>query len=52
MAYAFVGLAVFGLYRVLDLNRLHRAGPGRRDPASGRNLNVFLLFLRLFGESS
>jgi FtsH-binding integral membrane protein len=54
-AYAIVGLAVFGLYTVIDFNRLRRAGQEEAIPLAAGIfldiLNVFLLFLRLFGES-
>ncbi len=55
-AYALVGLAIFGLYTVVDFNRLRRAGAEEAIPlAAGIFLdvfNVFLLFLRLFARSS
>jgi uncharacterized protein len=55
-AYALAGLAIFGLYTVLDFNRLRRAGSEQAIPlAAGIFLdvfNVFLLFLRLFARSS
>jgi FtsH-binding integral membrane protein len=54
-AYALVGLAIFGLYTVIDFNRLRRAGREEAIPlAAGIFLdifNVFLLFLRLFSSS-
>lgn len=54
-AYALVGLAVFGLYTVLDFNRLRRAGEPEAIPIAAGIfldiLNVFLFFLRLFGGS-
>ena len=54
-AYALVGLAIFGLYTVVDFNRLRRAGRDEAIPLAAGIfldvLNVFLLFLRLFGES-
>src|SRR5271165_6854289 len=50
--YALVGLAIFGLYTVVDFNRLRRAGTSEAIPlAAGIFLdifNIFLLFLRLF----
>jgi modulator of FtsH protease len=53
MIYAFLGLAVFGLFVVLDFNRLRRAGQQEVIPlAAGIFLtvfNVFLFFLRIFG---
>ena len=54
-AYAIVGLVIFGLYTVVDFNRLRRAGREEAIPlAAGIFLdifNIFLLFLRLFGSS-
>jgi modulator of FtsH protease len=51
-----VGLAIFGLYTVLDFNRLRHAGTEEAIPLAAGIfldvLNVFLLFLRLFGRSS
>jgi len=53
-AYAIVGLAIFALYTVIDFNRLRRAGQDEAIPLAAGIfldiLNVFLLFLRLFGE--
>ncbi len=53
--YAIVGLVIFGLYTVVDFNRLRRAGGDEAIPlAAGIFLdvfNIFLLFLRLFGNS-
>ena len=53
MIYAFLGLAVFGLFVVLDFNRLRRAGQREVIPlAAGIFLtvfNVFLFFLQIFG---
>jgi modulator of FtsH protease len=53
MIYAFLGLAVFGLFVVLDFNRLRRAGQQEVIPlAAGIFLtvfNVFLFFLQIFG---
>ena len=53
--YAIVGLAIFALYTVLDFNRLRRAGQEEAIPLAASIfldiLNVFLLFLRLFGQS-
>ncbi len=50
--YAIVGLAIFGLYTVVDFNRLRRAGNEEVIPlAAGIFIdvfNIFLLFLRLF----
>lgn len=56
MIYAFLGLAVFGLFVVLDFNRLRRAGQQEVIPlAAGIFLtvfNVFLFFLQIFGGGS
>jgi FtsH-binding integral membrane protein len=53
--YALAGLAIFGLYTVVDFNRLRRAGTDEAIPlAAGIFLdifNIFLLFLRLFARS-
>ncbi len=53
MIYAFLGLAIFGLFVVLDFNRLRRAGQQEVIPlAAGIFLtvfNVFLFFLSIFG---
>jgi FtsH-binding integral membrane protein len=53
--YAIVGLGVFGLYTVIDFNRLRRANQAEAIPIAAGIfidiLNVFLLFLRLFGNS-
>jgi FtsH-binding integral membrane protein len=55
-AYAVVGLAIFGLYTVIDFNRLRHAGNDQAIPlAAGIFLdvfNIFLLFLQLFGRSN
>jgi uncharacterized protein len=54
--YALLGLLVFGLYTVVDFNRLRRAGTDEAIPLAAGIfidvLNVFLLFLRLFARSS
>jgi modulator of FtsH protease len=53
--YSLVGLAIFGLYTVVDFNRLRRAGNNEAIPLAAGIfldvLNIFLLFLRLFGSS-
>jgi modulator of FtsH protease len=53
--YSLVGLAIFGLYTVVDFNRLRRAGREEAIPLAAGIfldvLNVFLLFLRLFASS-
>jgi FtsH-binding integral membrane protein len=55
-AYALLGLAIFGLYTVVDFNRLRRAGEDEAIPLAAAIfldvLNIFLLFLRLFARSS
>ena len=55
-AWSLAGLAIFGLYTVVDFNRLRRAGKQETIPiAAGIFLdvfNIFLLFLRLFARSS
>lgn len=54
--YAIAGLGIFGLYTVVDFNRLRRAGGEEAIPLAAGIfidiLNVFLLFLRLFARSS
>ncbi len=54
--YALAGLAIFGLYTVIDFNRLRRAGTEETIPLAAGIfldvLNIFLLFLRLFARSS
>jgi modulator of FtsH protease len=54
-AYSVIGLAIFGLYTVVDFNRLRRAGRDEAIPLAAGIfldvLNVFLFFLRIFGES-
>jgi len=54
--YALAGLAIFGLYTVIDFNRLRHGGVNEAIPLAAGIfldvLNVFLLFLRLFGRSS
>ena len=53
--WAIAGLAVFGLYTVLDFNRLRRAGKDQAIPLAAGIfldiLNIFLFFLQLFGRS-
>jgi FtsH-binding integral membrane protein len=53
-AYALLGLAIFGLYTVVDFNRLRRAGADEAIPLAAGIfldvLNIFLLFLRLFAR--
>jgi modulator of FtsH protease len=54
--YSIVGLVIFGLYTVLDFNRLRHGGINEAIPLAASIfidvLNVFLLFLRLFGRSN
>jgi uncharacterized protein len=54
--WALLGLGVFGLYTVVDFNRLRRAGTGEAIPLAAGIfldiLNIFLLFLRIFGRSN
>jgi modulator of FtsH protease len=49
------GLAVFGLYTVIDFNRLRHGGTAEAIPLAAGIfldvLNIFLLFLRLFARS-
>jgi modulator of FtsH protease len=53
--YALLGLAIFGLYTVIDFNRLRRAGTDEAIPLAAAIfldvLNIFLFFLQLFGNS-
>ena len=53
--YSLLGLAIFGLYTVLDFNRLRRAGKDEAIPLAAGIfldvLNIFLFFLQLFGRS-
>jgi uncharacterized protein len=54
--YAVAGLVIFGGYTILDFNRLRRAGTDQAIPLAAGIfidvLNIFLLFLRLFGNQS
>ena len=53
-AYALFGLVIFGLYTVVDFNRLRRAGTQEAIPLAAGIfldvLNIFLFFLRLFSR--
>ena len=53
--YALFGLAIFGLYTVVDFNRLRRAGKEEAIPLAAGIfldiLNIFLFFLRLFARN-
>ena len=55
-AWTVVGLAIFGLYTVVDFNRLRHAGSDQAIPIAASIfldvLNIFLLFLRLFSNSN
>jgi FtsH-binding integral membrane protein len=55
-AWSIAGLAIFGLYTVVDFNRLRRAGKDQAIPLAAGIfldvLNVFLFFLQLFGRSN
>jgi FtsH-binding integral membrane protein len=55
-AWSLAGLAIFGLYTVIDFNRLRRAGANEAIPLAARIfldvVNIYLLFLRLFACSS
>jgi len=52
--WSIVGLAIFGLYTVIDFNRLRRAGTDQAIPLAAGIfldvLNIFLFFLRIFGR--
>ena len=54
MAYSVIGLVIFGLYTVVDFNRIHRAGQNEAIPLAAAIfldvLNIFLFFLRIFGR--
>ena len=54
--YAIAGLAIFGLYTVIDFNRLRRAGTNEVIPLAAGIfldvLNIFLFFLRIFSRSN
>ena len=55
-AWSIAGLVIFGLYTVVDFNRLRRAGTNETIPLAAGIfldvLNIFLLFLRLFARSN
>lgn len=55
-AWSLAGLVIFGLYTVVDFNRLRRAGSNEAIPLAAGIfldvLNIFLIMLRLFGRSS
>jgi FtsH-binding integral membrane protein len=52
--WSLAGLAIFGLYTVVDFNRLRRAGRHEAIPLAAGIfldvLNIFLFFLQLFGR--
>jgi modulator of FtsH protease len=54
--WAVLALVIFGLYTVVDFNRLRRAGTNEAVPLAAGIfldiLNIFLIFLRLFGRSN
>jgi modulator of FtsH protease len=54
--WSILGLAIFGLYTVLDFNRLRHGGKNEAIPLAAAIfidvLNIFLFFLRIFGRSS
>ena len=54
--WSLAGLAIFGLYTVIDFNRLRRAGADEAIPLAASIFldvfNIFLFFLRLFSRSS
>ena len=53
-AWSLAGLAIFGLYTVIDFNRLRRAGTQEAIPLAAGIfldvLNIFLILLRLFSS--
>jgi modulator of FtsH protease len=55
-AYSIAGLAIFGLYTVIDFNRLRRAGTDQAIPLAAGIfldvLNIFLFFLQIFGRQN
>jgi FtsH-binding integral membrane protein len=52
--YSFFGLAIFGLYVVIDFNRLRHGGKEEAIPLAAGIfldvLNIFLFFLQIFGR--
>ncbi len=54
--HALAGLAIFGLYTVVDFNRLRHTGTDEAISLAAEIfldvLNIFLLFLRLFSRSA
>jgi modulator of FtsH protease len=55
-AWSLAGLAIFGLYTMIDFNRLRRAGAEEAIPLAASIFldvfNIFLILLRLFARSS
>ena len=53
--YSIAGLAIFGLYTVLDFNRLRHGATNEAIPLAAGIfldvLNVFLFFLRIFANN-
>jgi FtsH-binding integral membrane protein len=56
LVWSVLALVIFGLYTVVDFNRLRRAGTNEAVPLAAGIfldvLNIFLIFLRLFGRSN
>jgi FtsH-binding integral membrane protein len=56
LIWSVLALVIFGLYTVVDFNRLRRAGTNEAVPLAAGIfldvLNIFLIFLRLFGRSN
>jgi FtsH-binding integral membrane protein len=56
IVWSVLALVIFGLYTVVDFNRLRRAGTNEAVPLAAGIfldvLNIFLIFLRLFGRSN
>lgn len=56
LIYSILGLGVFGLYTVIDFNRLKRAGQAEAIPLAAVSFldvfNIFLFFLQIFGGSN
>jgi modulator of FtsH protease len=54
LLYSLFGLAIFGLYVVIDFNRLRHGGADEAIPLAAGIfldiLNIFLFFLRIFGR--
>jgi FtsH-binding integral membrane protein len=56
IVWSVLALVIFGLYTVVDFNRLRRAGTNEAVPLAAGIfldvLNIFLIFLRIFGRSN